>query len=53
MNDDYVNTLQAPFSFAFNPREYGFQKGTFVFKATTTTTTGEILSVSQQITLTE
>lgn len=53
MNDDYVNTLQAPFSFAFSPREYGFQKGNFVFKATTTTTTGEVLSVSQQITLTE
>lgn len=53
MNDDYVNTLQTPFSFAFNPKEYGFQKGNFVFKATATDISGELLSVTKQITLTE
>jgi penicillin-binding protein 1A len=53
MNDDYVNTLQAPFSFAFNPKEYGFQKGSFVFKATATDISGELLSASKPITLTE
>jgi 1A family penicillin-binding protein len=54
INEDYLTTLQAPFSFIFNPKEYGFQKGNYLFKAVASdSSTGEIFSTTQHISITE